>query len=162
MKYLTLIRHAKSENGGAGVSDADRVLTKRGVADARKMGLVLNALFPIPDLVYASAAARARQTVEELLRVVESVPEPEIEPDLYLADAEEIWDFAYSGLLEADELWICAHDPGVTEAIENFSGSRIGHVPTCGVARIAFEELVPAGQNGTLLFFDIPGNHRER
>lgn len=165
MKFLTLIRHAKSENAGPGTSDADRDLTKRGVDDARLMGRFLAATFPEPGLVYASAALRARRTVDELLSTRGTdgdVPDPEIEPDLYLADPEEIWDFAYSGLLETDELWICAHDPGITEAVERFSGSRIEKVPTCGIARIAFEELVPAGRNGILQFFDIPGNHRPR
>ncbi len=163
MKYLTLIRHASAENAGSGVGDEDRNLTDQGVQDARRLGTFLLQAFPLPQTVYTSVALRARRTVEELLREVPRdvpLPDTEVETDLYLADADEIWDFAYSGFLESDELWICAHDPGITEAVERLSGSRIERVTAGGVIRIAFEDLLPHGRNGSLCFFDIPENHR--
>ncbi|TVR70054.1 MAG: hypothetical protein EA427_06750 [Spirochaetaceae bacterium] len=165
MKYLTLIRHAKAENASAAASDALRELAERGIHDARRMGEFLLQTFPLPQVVYVSSAVRARRTVEELLRGMDGSSRSrnvslEVEDGLYLADPEELWEYAYLGLASSDEVWVCAHDPGITEAIERFSGSRIGRVPTCGVARIAYDDPAPNGRNGTLLFFDLPANHR--
>jgi len=36
---------------------------------------------------------------------------------LYLAEREILSDFAASALMEHDEVWIVAHNPGITEAI---------------------------------------------
>lgn len=166
MKYLTLIRHAKAEAASAAPSDADRDLTDRGIRDARRMGEVLQRTFPAPQVVYVSIAVRAQHTVTELLQCrekdgKETSPVPvHVEEDLYLADPQELWDFAFRGFQEYDEVWVCAHDPGITEAIALFSGSRIERVPTCGVARLAWEDPPPRGRNGELLYFDLPANHR--
>ena len=167
MKYLTLIRHAKAENAGMDISDAQRDLAERGVHDARLMGTQLRRVFPPPQIVCVSAAVRARRTVEELLKRADSAksgkdPVVEVEEGLYLADPEDIWEYAHGALLQKDEVWVCAHDPGITEAIERFSGSRIERVPTLGIARIAWENLPPVGRNGSLLFFDMPANHRKK
>lgn len=169
MKYLTLLRHAKAERASAAGSDLARDLTDRGVEDARRTGSFLLGRFPAPGVIGVSAALRARRTVEELLYEQNNTSAAnagaipvDIREELYLADPEDLWSYGYTALLEHDEVWICAHDPGITEAIERFSGSRIERVPTCGVARIAFEEMLPRGTSGSLLFFDLPANHRHR
>ena len=158
MKYLTLIRHAKSDHSAPGTADHDRPLNTRGRSDAPIMGTRLTALFPAPDIVLASPAQRVQQTLAGLTsggaltdsRVVE------YHDALYLADAEVLWDFAASALLEDDEGWTVAHNPGINEAVEQFSGARLENLPTLGVARIAFEEVVVESANGTLVFYDTP------
>lgn len=158
MKYLTLIRHAKSDHNALGTADRDRPLNTRGRNDAPVMGARLASLFPPPDIVLASPAQRVQQTLAGLTsggaltdsRVIE------YHDALYLADAEILWDFAASALMEDDEVWIVAHNPGVTEAIEQLCGARLENVPTLGVARIAFEEVVVESANGTLVCYDTP------
>lgn len=158
MKYLTLIRHAKSDHNPPGTADRDRPLNNRGRSDAPVMGTRLAALFPMPDIVLASPAQRVQQTLAGLTsggaftdsRIIE------YHDALYLADAEVLWDFAASALMEDDEVWIVAHNPGITEAVEQLCGARMENVPTLGVARIAFEEVVVESANGTLVFYDTP------
>jgi len=164
MKMLTLIRHGKSAGKEAGMSDFDRHVNDRGRGDAGLMGTILGALFPIPGMVLASSAVRVVETLHDMLEAASrdgaSYPSPELRRDLYLADGPTIWDFAYSALLETDEVWLCGHNPGITEAIEQLSGSGIDDVPTLGIARIAFEEVLPQPTLGELYFYDIPKNHR--
>lgn len=165
MKYLTLIRHAKaSREKGAG-GDIDRVLNDRGREDSGRMGTVLGGLIPPPEMVLSSPAQRARETLKLLLPAAEasrgvSYPTPEEHRGLYLAEADELWDFAYSALMEFDEVWLCGHNPGIAEAVSLLAGVQIGDMPTLGVARIAFEEILPTSPLGELYFYDIPKNHR--
>ncbi|MDA3947755.1 MAG: histidine phosphatase family protein [Spirochaeta sp.] len=164
MKMLTLIRHGKSATKESGMGDFDRNLNERGREDAGLMGTVLGALFPVPGIILGSSAQRVEETIAGMLDAASRdgtrYPMPETKRDLYLSDAAIIWDFAYSALLEADEVWLCGHNPGITEAIEQFSGAGIDDVPTLGIARIAFEEVLPSPSLGELYFYDVPKNHR--
>jgi phosphohistidine phosphatase len=162
MKFLTLLRHAKSHHSAAGGSDFDRPLNDRGRTDASLMGRALVASFPPPDFVLASPALRVRQTLEYLRAGGAVLPDDRVEfhEALYLAEAELLWDFASSSLMEHDHVWLVAHNPGITEAVEHLSGARLENVPTLGVARIAFEDLVPESPNGTLVYFDVPSHRR--
>lgn len=171
MKYLTLIRHAKSSHKEAGRSDIDRTLNDRGRHDAEMMGGILAEILPIPDAVLASPARRVAETLERLYAGASKrnsdsgagdrrYPDPERLEGLYLAEADEIWDFAYSALLEYDDVWVCGHNPAITEAVALLAGVSLENVPTMGVARIAFEEVLPTGAVGELYFFDVPKNHQ--
>ena len=137
MKFLTLLRHAKSRHTADGGADIERPLNDRGRSDASLMGATLFASFPAPDVVLASPALRVRQTLENLRAGGAVLPENRIEVHdaLYLAEAELIWDFASSSLMEHDHVWLVAHNPGITEAVEQLSGARIEHLPTLGIAR---------------------------
>ncbi|MFW5693861.1 MAG: SixA phosphatase family protein [Alkalispirochaeta sp.] len=158
MKYLTLIRHGKSDHTAAGTTDHDRALNDRGRRDAPIMGARLSAQFSRPDIILASSATRVRETVHGLAAGGAAGTDrvTEYHEALYLAEAEVIWDFAASALMEDDEVWLVAHNPGITEAVEQLCGARLENVPTLGVARIAFEEVVVESANGTLVFFDTP------
>ncbi len=158
MKYLTLIRHGKSDRSTPGTADRDRPLNPRGRTDAPVMGARLAAQFPRPDFILASPAQRVRETLEGLTAGGAAAGErvTEYHEALYLAEPEVIWDFAASALMENDEVWLVAHNPGVTEAVEQLCGARLENVPTLGVCRIAFEEVVVESANGTLVYYDTP------
>lgn len=158
MKYLTLIRHAKSDHTRSGATDSERPLNHRGRTDAPVMGSRLSSLFPAPDIVLASPAQRVRETLAGLAAGGAGTSDrvTEYHDALYLADAEVLWDFAASALMENDEVWLVAHNPGVTEAVEQLCGARLENVPTLGVIRISFEEVVLESANGTLVYYDTP------
>ena len=160
MKYLTLIRHAKSSRKVANMDDFDRPLNGRGLSDAALIGGILGNALPRPEIVLGSPAVRVKQTLRELYKGAEvNLPEPEWRNELYFADAETIRDCAHAAFMEFDEVWLCAHNPGITEGMNAFSGVSIGNVPTLGVARIAFDEGVPEFSVGDLVFYDVPKNH---
>lgn len=163
MKYLTLIRHGKSSHTQSGTRDIERPLNDRGVHDADLMGNALASLLPSPGSVLGSTAVRVRQTLEHLYRSARGIgfalPDAELYDELYLSDADTMWDYIYSAFMENDEVWLCAHNPGITEAIELYAGVSIGNVPTLGVGRIAFEEVLAGRTVGDILFYDVPKNH---
>src|SRR5262249_12878859 len=68
VKTGLLMRHAKSRLGDTGLRDFDRPLAKRGHRDASRMARALLALGSAPDYIVASPAARARETVEAVIR----------------------------------------------------------------------------------------------
>lgn len=163
MKSLTLIRHAKSDHPAGPVADRDRSLAARGRSDAGRIAPVLASLFPAPDAMLASPATRVVETIAALREGGAPVPTEdavEYHDALYLADAEEIVDFAASALLEFHDVWLVAHNPGITEAVERIAGARLENVPTLGIARIAFEEIAVEHPSGSLVFFDTPRAHR--
>jgi phosphohistidine phosphatase len=114
--------------------------------------------FPAPDIVLASPAQRVKETIAGLTSGGSQISSrvTEYHDALYLADAEVLWDFAASALMEDDEVWLIAHNPGITEAVEQLCGARLENVPTLGVVRISFEEVVVESANGTLVHYDTP------
>ena len=62
MKYLYLIRHAKSSWSDPRLSDFDRPLNKRGKRDLPVMGQRMATYEPKPELIISSPAKRARRT----------------------------------------------------------------------------------------------------
>ena len=64
MKSVLLLRHAKSDWSNIDLVDFERPLAKRGLKDAPRMGRALAAYKSVPDVILASPARRARETVE--------------------------------------------------------------------------------------------------
>lgn len=160
MKYLTLIRHAKSRRDETDVADHDRDLAERGLDDCPTTAKHMASAFPVPDRIVTSSAKRAVRTIDLLLNELEKVrryPDREIEPALYLADAVDISRLAEDMLRENSEVWICAHNPGITETVGYCTRTRIENVPTLGIVRIAFEDDLTGGE---VIHFDTPKNHR--
>ena len=68
---LILWRHADAVNGSP---DAERELTEKGHAQAKRMAAWLNARLPDDALVLASPACRAQQTAAALRRTIVTSP----------------------------------------------------------------------------------------
>ena len=68
MKYVLILRHAKSSWKHADVNDHDRPLNKRGKRDAPLMGDLLQNEHLVPDLIISSTAKRARSTAKAVAK----------------------------------------------------------------------------------------------
>ena len=66
-RRLVLIRHARAQDRNA-AGDHERTLTDGGRLDARELGRWLAGQDLAPDQVIVSTAARARQTLAEVLQ----------------------------------------------------------------------------------------------
>src|SRR3954470_21387814 len=84
MKRLYFLRHAKAVPADPGLDDFARELTVRGMHDAAAIARYLRKNDMAPELIWASAAARARQTAELVLREVQA--KAEYRQTLYLAE----------------------------------------------------------------------------
>ena len=148
MKYLTLIRHAKSGWDNPGLTDHDRTLTERGVLNAPMVARFLAktyfgqngspALLPRPDRLLSSTAVRARTTAELMQ------PELGAGPEAIFLD-KEVYLSAPKVLLQIvrafDDAWqhvvIFAHNPGISDFADKLlKRGCIEQMPTCSAALI--------------------------
>ncbi|HYF36925.1 MAG TPA: histidine phosphatase family protein [Prosthecobacter sp.] len=143
MKYLTLIRHAKSSWEQTGSADHDRPLNERGKLAAPAVGTFLYrtyfgggqtpALLPRPERLVTSTALRALTTAQ-IIREVMSLPAETLLLDsrLYLAEAARILETVRS----LDERWqhvmMFGHNPGMHEFAERtLARAHVPKMPTC-------------------------------
>jgi phosphohistidine phosphatase len=143
MKYLTVIRHAKSSWENTGAADHDRPLNDRGKLAAPAVATFLYrtyfgggdaaALLPRPDRFVTSTALRALSTAQ-IMREVMNLPAETLLLDskLYLAEAATILE-RVRGL---DERWqhvmMFGHNPGMHEFAERIlARAHVPKMPTC-------------------------------
>ncbi len=149
MKYLTVVRHAKSSWGQPGLADHDRPLNERGLRAAPAVATFLhrtyfgggggNALLPTPDKLVTSTAARAFGTAQ-IMRETFCMPPDSMLLDsrLYLATPETILE----SLRSFDESWnhVClfAHNPGLHEFADKIlARANVPKMPTCTAVLLA-------------------------
>lgn len=143
MKYLTVVRHAKSSWDQQGLADHDRPLNHRGRRAAPAVGSFLArtyfglgenaALLPPPDRIVSSTAARAVETAQilrESLRL--GLDALKLEARLYLAEPETLLDTVRG----FDEGWshviVVAHNPGLHDFADRMlARTHVPRMPTC-------------------------------
>jgi len=149
MKYLTIIRHAKSSWEQSGLADHDRPLNERGRIAAPAVGTFLHrtylgggdtaALLPKPDRLITSTAARALATAQAMREVMAlSTDHLQLDPRLYLAVAPTILEVV-RGL---DEGWrhiiLFGHNPGMHDFAERIlARAHVPKMPTCTAVLMA-------------------------
>ncbi len=148
MKYLTLIRHAKSDWGNATLPDHDRPLNERGLRSAPVVGRFLAktyfgqngtpALLPLPDGIVSSTALRALTTAQLLQPEFGSFTVPLFtERRLYLADPRTMLAITR----ELSDNWkhvvMVGHNPGISECADKLlKRGGVDEMPTCAAAII--------------------------
>ena len=162
MKYLTVIRHAKSQGPDTGLPDKDRKLIARGKTDAVLMAKLILGKNACPEMLVASQAVRVHQTVE-LLNSVLRLASGKIlfEESLYMAISEEMAQVVRKTDAQVNHLAIVGHNPCVTNFVSSLCGVNIDGIPTCGVAHIELPvdswETIADG-SGKLIWFEYPPN----
>lgn len=143
MKYLTIIRHAKSSWDQPGLADHDRSLNDRGRKAATAVGAFLHktyfggaetpALLPKPDRMISSTALRALSTAQ-IMRETFALPIEHLLLDspLYLAESGRILET----VRQLDESWqhvvLFGHNPGMHEFAERLlARAHVAKMPTC-------------------------------
>ena len=139
MKTLIILRHGKAEPYDAKPDDFDRVLAERGKRNAGDMGLLILKKFGVPELILASAAARASETAS-LAAVALGYPAERIQTDvnLYLVSAERMLKTLCRLSNEINSCLLVGHNPGLTDLI-NLLNVRIDNLPTGSAACFNFK-----------------------
>lgn len=150
MKYLTVIRHAKSSWDQPGLADHDRALNERGKKAAPAVAAFLHktyfgaggspALLPKPDRLVSSTALRALSTAQ-IVRETFGLPTEHLLLDsrLYLAEADTLLNV----VRQFDESWqhvmLFGHNPGLHEFSERLlARAHVARMPTCSTVIMAF------------------------
>lgn len=149
MKYLTVIRHAKSSWAQPNLVDHDRPLNERGMKAASAVATFLHrtyfggadspALITPPDRLVTSTAARALAT-SKIMQDVFRLPTESLLLDsrLYLAEAPQILNVVQ----QFDESWrhvmLFGHNPGLFDFAERIlARAHVPRMPTCAAVLLA-------------------------
>lgn len=139
MKWLSLVRHAKSSWKDEELTDFERPLNARGERDAPRMARRFAAASPRPDLVLASPAERARRTAQVIAAQAGLVDALEFERALYLATPGQMLGLAQEQDDAVGHLVLVGHNPGLTALVDLLARAGIQNVPTCGIVRLELD-----------------------
>lgn len=113
---LILLRHAKSSWADPGQADHDRPLNGRGRRQTDAVARWLHARDAEPDLVLCSAARRTRETWERIQALLHWDAPVQVEPALYLAEAETLLEQVAAHGGAAGRVLVLGHNPGISQA----------------------------------------------
>ncbi len=113
VRYLYLLRHAKSSWVDPALDDHDRQLAPRGRKSARKMAEHLRATGIRPVLVLCSSALRARQTLEYVAPAFGDVVSIKVERPLYGADEGDLLARLRRVPPSVQSVMVIGHNPGL-------------------------------------------------
>lgn len=148
MKTLTLLRHAKSDQGMPGQRDYDRALNGKGQRAALAMGKHWRGLDVGFDAMIASPAVRVIETIEQFERGFGPLPEPKWDKRAYLASAVGLLDLIHEADDAQDRLLIVGHNSGMEDLVLMLVPDRIEDglrdgieekFPTASVAQLSFD-----------------------
>ncbi len=139
MKFIYLIRHAKSDWSVPGESDIERGITKKGLKQINMMGSYLDLRAMHPDLILSSCALRAQETTNILAKKIGFLGPKYYLKDLYSSSAELVKEI----LIEQDDslskMYLVGHNPQLGELAFMLSEEHIGKMPSLAIARIKFD-----------------------
>lgn len=140
MKQLILVRHAKSSWANPGQADFDRPLNDRGHSDAPMMATRMIERGLSIDTIISSTALRAITTATYFAKAFDIETDLIVQHDfLYHASPEK---FAKAIVLIPDEIntaAIFAHNPGITEFVNQLTSTEIDEMPTCAIFAITLQ-----------------------
>ncbi len=137
-RTLILMRHAKSDWGGAGLPDHARPLNARGAGDAPLMGAWLRQQGQLPDAVLCSTATRTQETLAGL-----GLDAPvRLLPALYHADPDTMLDALQSA--SGACILMVGHNPGIATFAADLVAKAPDHprfddYPTSATLIVTFE-----------------------
>ncbi|MEN9685534.1 MAG: hypothetical protein RLZZ28_1320 [Bacteroidota bacterium] len=162
MKQLFIIRHAKSSWAVSGQNDFDRPLNERGMKDAPLMAKrLLEANMKIEAFV-SSPANRALTTATYFAWVYHQDPEKIMTyPKLYHAYPPVFYEVIVKLSDKFHSVALFAHNPGITDFVNELTYTRIDDMPTCGIFAVSADTAHWKGFKNAakeFLFFDYPKN----
>lgn len=139
MRYLTLIRHAKSSWSNPQLSDIERPLNERGLIAAPLMAKKVKEKTIIPDLILISPAKRTFDTAQYFAREQSiKTNRIKVEPIIYYGDTSSI--IQYIGKIDKinKHVWLFGHEPILSEIVLYYTGNMLLKFPTAGIFQIEF------------------------
>lgn len=160
MKQLLLVRHAKSSWANIDQNDFNRPLNDRGHQDAPMMAKRILARGIHIELIISSTALRALTTAKYFANEIEISTANIIQHDfLYHAPPERFVKAIIQIPDEINTAAIFAHNPGITDFVNQLTATQIDDMPTCAVFAIQIDTdswRNWASAKKTYLFADWP------
>ncbi len=140
MKTIYLIRHAKSDWNYPDSPDFERPLNKRGKNDAPFMGKKLREQNILPDLILASPAQRAFETITFICKEI-NYPFDEIvfDESIYHSSVQNLVELMNNLDNTLNTVLLVGHNPGFTYLSNYLTNDCIDNIVTCGIVKIELE-----------------------
>lgn len=139
MKQLILIRHGKS-SWDYQVSDKDRPLKEKGIADAQLVAGKFKELDVKIDFAYSSPANRAFHTGMIFLRTLPvALKNFRVEESLYDFSGDHVQNFVKTLNNAWNTVLIFGHNHALTTLANRWGNRYIENVPTAGLVHIVFD-----------------------
>lgn len=161
MKTLYLIRHAKSSWAIDGIEDRDRPLKGRGIRDAHLVSEYLRDEIDSPQdfSFYSSPATRALHTALIFAKNL-GVPANKmcINDHLYHCGVSELIDIVRRTSSIHDTAFYFAHNPAITDFVNEMTNASVKNVPTTGVVCVRFDckDWNAINKGAELIQFEYP------
>lgn len=117
MRTLYVLRHAKSDWGDESLRDFDRPLNHRGRKAAKTVGHEMSDRGIRPDLVIASPAVRAKETVEHMLEGLGGDLRVNEDRRIYEASTGTLMDIVRNAPEDSEHLMVVGHNPGFQDLV---------------------------------------------
>jgi len=161
MRYLYIVRHAKSSWSNISLPDFERPLNDRGKKDAPEMAKRLLKRKIKIDAFVSSPAKRAKKTAKSFCEEYK-IPAKKIilDNNLYEASKETFYEVVSNFHDTNKSVALFSHNPGITEFVNSLiSDVKIDNMPTCGIFGVEinsgkWKEFMDAQKK--FLFFDYP------
>jgi len=145
------MRHAKAVQ--IAVSDHERELTDRGIADAGAVGRWAVAEGLLPDHAVVSSATRTRQTWSAFARAAGLTWEPEVDRSLYSAGTDSALELIRTFPHQTQNVLLVGHNPTVEVLVHLLDDG--GADPT------VFAEVSAGYPTAALTVLEVPGTWDE-
>ncbi|MCX7876046.1 MAG: histidine phosphatase family protein [Melioribacteraceae bacterium] len=137
MKYLYLIRHAKSSWDDSSLSDHERPLNNRGLRNATFMSNLIKDKNIMPDLIISSTAERAVQTAKIFSNSLQHLNPIKFDSRIYEATTQNLLEVVSEIENHFNIVFMFGHNPGLTNFANFISNQPIYSLPTCAI--VGFE-----------------------
>ena len=160
MKFLSMIRHAKSSWKHENLTDFERPLNKRGEQDAPIMGKRLLENKFLPDLIISSPAIRAKTTAVIIAKEIGyDTAKIKLDSSIYEANLRDLLALIVNLRSDLNNVVIVGHNPGLTNLNNYLTTDYIDNIPTCGIAflKLSLPNWAEVQRStASLLKFDYP------
>ena len=137
MKKIYVLRHAKSSWKDLTLGDFHRPLNSRGQTDGPMMSVYLSTRIDMIDFLHCSSSVRTYETSKYFIERIKFI-DIQYDESLYHSSSSEIisnikcYDEQYNSAM------IIAHNPGLTNFINEIANVMLDNLPTTGLVEINF------------------------
>jgi len=140
MKTIYIVRHAKSSWGDFDVSDHERTLMPIGIKKTKKVIGFLKRENVSVDLIISSSAVRAFETAKLIADAIGYDSDLIVKnKTLYHAGVDDVYNELFAIDNSINSVMIVAHNPTLTDFVNEFVESPITNLPTTGVVSVSFD-----------------------
>ena len=137
MKKLIIIRHSKSSWKDLSLTDFNRPLNGRGKSDGPLMADYLKKKINKIDYLHSSSSVRTFETSKYFMDQIQ-FGKIQYDDYLYHCSSSSLLEMITNYSDDYQSVVIVAHNPGLTNLINNITNISLDNLPTTGIAEIEF------------------------